>query len=518
MAFYSSSTPLECNLYPIIPTSSRIWDRMPERQDISNQKSKRRLEVFSKNDSKNLWTYPEYPENKNKRRKAGAFRAIAVDPLLAKVPRIELYEWKNITYANNKRTNPMRGIEYAAISHVWANSVEVAKHFRSEKPEECIRIQLSDNKTHRIGWAGLIQAARGAKSKKAKFFWLDLLCLDQVNSKDREKELQIALMASVYTNASCVIVMIAGIVAVGRVEHHSSWIDRAWTLQEAVLNANTYVYVQWSLDYKSKLDPEVGSPIEFFRVGGGENCLIKLEDTLRLADTNLKSLMENAPDVNILDSRSIGKKRKFVPRILLYTAAFAKAKEAKKEAKWKSMFLRQSSRSVDIVYSLMGCFGMSIDPFHNYRTPEELFGDLARKGAIEPTVGPGWLTVFGLTGSGIKRHEDSQIILEFPKVEPDKLPKYPEKDQDVSQLIDISGSYIKKYSIKFVTQSFPHIISAAMFRITTLTKVQPAKNGQPRASIAFGRIRGMCLHRGSLGEANYNQVWGIYVGEASTLR
>jgi hypothetical protein len=339
--------------------------------------------------------------------------------------------------------------------------------------------------------------------------------VDQIDSKDRDKEFQIALMADVYKNASCVIIMIAGIVAVGRVEHHSPWIDRAWTLQEAVLNPKTYVYVEWSQDYESKLEPEDESPIQFFRVDRGKNCLIKLKDMLRLPDTDLKSLMKDAPAVNILDSTSIGKKRRFVPRILLSTAAFAEAKEARKEAKWKSMFLRQSSRPVDVVYSLMGCFGMSIDPFHNYTTPEKLFEDLARKGAVEPTVGPGWLTVFGLTGSGIKRYEDSQIILEFPKVERNTLPRYPEKKQDVSQLIDISGSYIKKYDIKFVTQSFPHIISAVMHEITKIGTNRSAKNGRSMTSISFRTISGMCLHRGSLGVHHAKQgVYGIYVGDA----
>ncbi|KAH8589008.1 hypothetical protein B0O99DRAFT_524019, partial [Bisporella sp. PMI_857] len=102
----------------------------------------------------------------------------------------------------------------------------------------------------KLTWNGLRQVGNAATYLNLKYIWLDLLCLDQVTQLDRrgrndkEKGLQICMMADIYRNADSVITMIGGIPAVTWIDEATGWMDRAWTLQEAVLNPRIFIYVK----------------------------------------------------------------------------------------------------------------------------------------------------------------------------------------------------------------------------------------------------------------------------------
>jgi hypothetical protein len=59
--------------------------------------------------------------------------------------------------------------------------------------------------------------------------------MDQMKSADEEKKKQIRNMGTIYGRADTVFIMVGGIGAVQGIDQISAWIDRAWTLQEAVV-------------------------------------------------------------------------------------------------------------------------------------------------------------------------------------------------------------------------------------------------------------------------------------------
>ena len=65
---------------------------------------------------------------------------------------------------------------------------------------------------HTINWLGLVQAAVAARAYRCDYLWLDLLCLNQVSTKD--KKLQIYNMANIYRHSYMVVIMPGSVVAV----------------------------------------------------------------------------------------------------------------------------------------------------------------------------------------------------------------------------------------------------------------------------------------------------------------
>jgi hypothetical protein len=122
-----------------------------------------------------------------------------------------------------------------------------------------------------------------------KYFWLDFLCLDQIDhpNDDDEKSLQICIMGDIYKYAQRVAVLIGGMGAVLGADKKTPWMGkdsqtsrhsnhilitphaltrefpyRSWTLQEAVINGeNTWVHVNWPPGEPTSVakPPRVGS-------------------------------------------------------------------------------------------------------------------------------------------------------------------------------------------------------------------------------------------------------------------
>jgi hypothetical protein len=170
---------------------------------------------------------------------AGAPRLVSVERLLDKsTPTIVLDEIHNL---NRISETP----KYAAISHVWEPSNAVKRI--SDRINRPLEIEVGPERPHTISWHGLIQAARAAKHLRCDYLWLDFLCLHQLSKTD--KALQIKNMKNIYQYAKVVLVMPGGVSAAQPQDKDASSINRAWTLQEATLNPNTYVLLDWRQEY-----------------------------------------------------------------------------------------------------------------------------------------------------------------------------------------------------------------------------------------------------------------------------
>ncbi|KAL7623148.1 hypothetical protein AAE478_006829 [Parahypoxylon ruwenzoriense] len=460
--------------------------------------------------SPTTWNYA----NTKTFRTPGAFRAVSVADLLQRTATISLYEWKTVKFpfpSPKKASHPLDGISYVAISHVWDYGTEVNNKIRiTNRP---LHIDVTDPKRSykEISWTGLVEIAHAARNRGATYIWLDFLCLDQVDrgGGDEEKALQICIMADIYRQADNVVTMIGGIGAVQSVKSTTAWMDRAWTLQEAILNRkNTYVYVKWPSSLPRNPQDSGGNTYNFITIPGElDNCLINLRDLLAMADADLSAVTPSLPKIVVLDGEvpGAGVKARHCLR-----AALSADRRIRDAGVWRSMWMRTSTNSVDVVYSIMGCFGLQIDPYRKNRDPEYLFHDLARKTAALSKHGPAWLNIEGVGGSLIPRNQESHIMPAFPDTASDGTPVYGKKVS--ADFVTALADYVKKFEVRFVTHSHPHIINAYMFTVRSFREVRKGV-----AKMKLRNISGTCYYKGKLNDRNWDRVQGVYIGEVGNM-
>ena len=254
--------------------SKRFRSRPPEQHPRQNPKPRiKQTRLRASETDHAIWTYGTLGTN-------GAFRLISVAELLNKDnAEICLTEWYDLSFPRDglgpslERGAPPDMLRYCAISHVWQASEDAAR--RSKDGNRPWEIDLGNGRFHTISWLGLVQAAIAAESLDCEYIWLDLLCLDQTNPKD--KALQIQNMARIYSNASSVVVMVGGIHAAQSLGTASAWINRAWTFQEATLCFQPQILVQW--DYSGSFSGNGHLSIEKLR---GKIAIVALNELLEL--------------------------------------------------------------------------------------------------------------------------------------------------------------------------------------------------------------------------------------------
>jgi hypothetical protein len=477
-------------------------------------------------DDGSTWIYPTS-------RRRGAFRLVKAGPLRNTInPSIEVYEHRDITYLTPGYKNRLRALDYVAISHVWRDSKAIIR----TRP---LSIGLEDGDTSDIDWVGLRRMANAVTALGYNYFWLDFLCVDQRDvNNDKDKRHQICMMGDIYRYASSVVVMIGGASDVVQMDTSSGWMDRAWTLQETVIpivrqsklnpalrnRHPIWVYLKWPNLWGT------GSLKSYNRktVASEPNTLlVDLQALMDLADSPPVAPL---PQVTVLDSQfpelSDPKDKASNPaaRRALRAATHAN-QNARGCGVWRCMFLRTSSNQVDIVYSLMGIFDISIDPFRDERDYMYLFQDLARKTAAISSLGPAWLTISGVDGSLIPRNTKSRILPKYPHVDSDDKPTYRKGGVDywVGQWVDKTDDFISRWDIKFFTHSQPHIINARMI-VIYWAKIINRPNRRVKLHLGrTGRYKGTCTCRMNGGGffSRGDELEGcqaVYIGKVGDLK
>ncbi|KAF1953708.1 hypothetical protein CC80DRAFT_537294 [Byssothecium circinans] len=484
-----------------------------------------------------LWQYPD-------RRTPGAFRAVVLDGLLHGYPgHIEVVEWPDIKYPlttpNSTFPNPLGYLRYAAVSHVWQYAFDVGEQVKNMPPGDQLDIAIMqdghpDRKT--LSWPALRQLARaidalnrrgpGRGRKRVEYMWLDFFCLDQIDRpNDDEKALQICIIGDIYEQALRVVVMIGGMGGFINSAKKTPWMDRGWTLQESVINPDTWVCVTWQpLESTTISRPRA--------VGGGKfrfvwlddsslDCLIPLKDLLDIVDYGYW----NEARVRVLDGTmpQEGKIARHALRAAL--CRDSSRPNIKFTGIWRSMLMRTSQYPIDVVYSAMGLFGLQIDPDRKNRDPTYLFNDMARKAAASAivrnrlTIGhPCWLTLGRISGrkfeAHIPRDTTSQLIPRFPDIENNQPPTYND-GRPIVDVIESSGNYIQDFDMKFITHSHPHIIEAQML---ALRKYDVDVKGR---NLKLASKTGYCYYQdfnGRLKKRKGKGVWAVYVGRVDSMQ
>ncbi|KAF7354719.1 HET domain-containing protein [Mycena sanguinolenta] len=206
----------------------------------------------------------------------------------------------------------------------------------------------------------------------SRFVWLDRLCIMQTSKPD--KHWQISKMNSIYQSCEMCCILPGGIRRLVRLEEETSWIHRGWTLQEAIVPKYTTVLYAWN--HAMDGDVSVGGGFELTPIIAGQSAHTELFNLLQ------SSLLSSSLIPLIIDSVQIplnfgifGAGREFAatfPATALMEALASRnddsaAVNRRYQHIWRSALLRTSSRPVDMVFSIMGLFGVSLDPgaFHS---------------------------------------------------------------------------------------------------------------------------------------------------------
>ncbi|KAI0381347.1 hypothetical protein F5Y04DRAFT_80278 [Hypomontagnella monticulosa] len=509
-----------------------------------------RIVRYTYNDSKHHnFNYTDFATTPTPRT-PGAFRVIKVKPLLTAPQEIQVYEYSNIQWgAGGGYRNLLAAAKsYVAISHVWSHADDVDAKLNKSTALKQFDIDVDPGEGginfKRLGWVGLEQIAQAADKYDFKYLWLDFFCIDQIaKNNDNEMGLQICIMSDIYTYAKWVMVMIGGMGAVVKADDVTGWMDRAWTLQEAVVNTEVWVLLLWDNGPGKLTVTYKGSTYKFFSIGPSykpnlDICIIKLTDLLDLADAGVKGITT----IKVVDG-AFGTPGDVARRALRMALARGNS-QIQYTGVWRSMYLRTSSKPVDVVYSIMGIFRLQIDPFRKNRDPNFVFNDLARKVSVKSGLGPAWLTIGGVTGSDIPRDPTSRLVFKFPH--PEAAGK-PSKNTPPEMMFMSSGSkewagyhvddsewYIKRYNMRVMSQSHPHIINAVMLsvgdpqmpirnrkvpRVTPSGSTLPSRNYILRsyAKVRISSFTNTLVWYGDLSNAASRKIKAVFVGEVGDV-
>ncbi|PUU79342.1 hypothetical protein B9Z19DRAFT_1081978 [Tuber borchii] len=265
--------------------------------------------------------------------------------------------------------NLLRVIEYAelperfsTISYVWKGNPLLEGQ---QPPLGSFRVVGAD-KADPVSIDVVKSACYVALHYDQLLIWLDKVCIAQAISED--KHWQIQVMGGIYKRADPCIILPGGLSRLPPLEEPTSWVGRAWTLQEALLPRSTKVLFKWKHGTGAVQGVMAGGIQE---IEPGETAV---SDVTTLLEGTMRSRMEvvtlpNGPDqrsteftapTQIFGSESLGMGQCLSLRCALLNNP-SDTRELNESAIWKSAVMRTSSRAVDMVFSIMALFDVQLD-------------------------------------------------------------------------------------------------------------------------------------------------------------
>ncbi|KAL7958578.1 hypothetical protein V8C34DRAFT_323984 [Trichoderma compactum] len=234
---------------------------------------------------------------------------------------------------------------FAAVSYVWRGNAPDAD-FDGRTLMRSIGIQV------------LREACMASMACGATHLWLDRLCIMQTSKED--KKWQILHMFEIYQRCHVCIVTPGGIQRLVRLDEETQWIHRGWTLQEAVAPPRVVVMFSWALGPRRVRAGDVHGEIR--EITPSRSAMVSLSliidacttGSLTLEDGDHSLLLE----VKLFSSHPADRSYKDFPfwretrRVLSPNVDYSI---------WQSALMRTSSRPVDMVFSIMGLFGVTLD-------------------------------------------------------------------------------------------------------------------------------------------------------------
>ncbi|ROW07667.1 hypothetical protein VMCG_03361 [Cytospora schulzeri] len=271
-------------------------------------------------------------------------------------------------------------IQYAAVSYPWR---DLQMPPNDTPPEGSFGVEGAKH-ADPISIDVLRTVCLAARIYGVSLVWIDRLCILQNNRDD--KNWQIQRMFEVYASCSVCLVVPGGLVRLAGLAETTTWADRAWTLQEAVAPSG-----------EQKLNCVFGFSHESYGDFLEEQCNMmglneKFADFLRRSKQNpLQHTVEPAKSAMCTLSKLFhlmwgctgafkfhqpGLQEweyhtRFPVRIVHTPSArlLQRAMDLGGMHLWRAAYARSSSRPVDMIFSIMGLFNVSL-PVAQFRSTD----------------------------------------------------------------------------------------------------------------------------------------------------
>ena len=306
-------------------------------------------------------------------------------------------------------TTDLSTISYSAISYPWRGNPAddvLASSFSVKGAESgdpislavlrsaCIASLSNDGARDEVG------ARPNPKLCVAPYLWLDRLCILQSSKQD--KTWQIKYMFSLYKNCTQCLVLPGGLRRLVALDETTAWIQRAWTLQEALAPRASFVLFAWQWETGFVASSSDMPRFKLREVVRGECALIHL--AIVIGSCIGGRVYFWAKGRTLPFERGRGKKHWVVPARILggskapslfaLSSAYQSVGRHRERGIWQSSYCRTSSRPVDMVFSIMGLFGVELDPKafgvdDRVRATRALAQGILRKGGTAQWIGIG---------------------------------------------------------------------------------------------------------------------------------
>lgn len=266
---------------------------------------------------------------------------------------------------------------YTAISYVWRGLQPNPASLRDERGSFNV-VGAEDGDPISIDL--LIDACTMSVREGLGYLWLDRLCILQTSRDD--KAWQIIRMVNIYQSCGLCLVLPGGLRRLADLWEQTAWIERAWTLQEAMVPERVMILFAWEFgsgSYYGFFDRE-GISGSISEVTRGKSAVSPMAEILSICATEgerLNFFPDDGDSVEVpprpIDPNTGLSTLDTPPPIFhpgpahaLQIALAQRVPETRESAVWRCALMRVSSRPVDMVFSIMGLFGVTLDPkaFH----------------------------------------------------------------------------------------------------------------------------------------------------------
>ncbi|KAI3618140.1 hypothetical protein WG66_005530 [Moniliophthora roreri] len=233
--------------------------------------------------------------------------------------------------------------EYCAVSYVW-RGVPVPDYtdsgtFTVRGAEDGDPINI--NVLRDIVWV--------AGEEVKEYLWLDRIGIIQSDKND--KAWQIMQMFSIYKESTCIIVP-GGVGRLAFSNDDTTWMDRAWTLQEALAPERDEVIVLYSHSPSLEFEKHIAS-LSFIDTR---------EKPLRPGRTSVTAAYMTLDDVLTVAKYSLKRPFGFNQAHAQPLIGARISGAGQRQAVWQCALMRTSSRPVDMIFSIMHFFGILLNP------------------------------------------------------------------------------------------------------------------------------------------------------------